>query len=274
MYQKFLVPALAAVAALTLVAIGEAQVWNEVGDAGDLPATAQSVAGSSSQPLTRIIGATNWSGGDRIDMYQIYITDPVGFEAWTSAAGGGVAIWDTRLYLFDESGRGLLANDDHDWGDFQSGVFPPATDATAQTIPGVGRYYLAITSFDTHARSHGLNICHFESDIEISGPDGSGAVWPVENWWAFSNWSGSYEIALQGAAFVVEYELGDLNCDGAFNGADIDPFFLALGNPALYEQQFPNCDILLGDMNCDGRVDGGDIDEFFRCLGVGGCVCP
>ncbi|MCH8806355.1 MAG: hypothetical protein IH986_09740 [Planctomycetes bacterium] len=68
--------------------------------------------------------------------------------------------------------------------------------------------------------------------------------------------------------------LGDLNCDGTFNGGDIDPFFLALGDPANYVARFPNCDIMLGDMNCDNRVDGGDIDEFFRCLGAGGCTCP
>ena len=63
---------------------------------------------------------------------------------------------------------------------------------------------------------------------------------------------------------------GDLNCDGAFNGGDIDPFFLALGDPPTYAAQFPNCDPLLGDMNADGRLDGGDIDPFFACLG-GNC---
>jgi hypothetical protein len=65
---------------------------------------------------------------------------------------------------------------------------------------------------------------------------------------------------------------GDLNCDGAFNGADIDPFFLALGDPAAYALAFPDCDINLGDMNGDGAVNGGDIDPFFECLGGG--VCP
>ena len=67
---------------------------------------------------------------------------------------------------------------------------------------------------------------------------------------------------------------GDLNCDGAFNGADIDPFFLALGDPAAYAAQFPSCDIMNGDMNCDGAVNGADIDPFFTCLGQGGCTCP
>ena len=66
--------------------------------------------------------------------------------------------------------------------------------------------------------------------------------------------------------------LGDLNCDGTFNGADIDPFFLALGDPAAYQIAFPNCDPLLGDMNGDRALNGGDIDPFFACLGGG--VCP
>ena len=79
---------------------------------------------------------------------------------------------------------------------------------------------------------------------------------------------GAYEF--QGVA----YPLGDLNCDSAFNGADIDPFFLALGDPAAYAVQFPHCDIMNGDMNCDGLVNGADIDPFFECLGAGGCTCP
>ncbi len=64
---------------------------------------------------------------------------------------------------------------------------------------------------------------------------------------------------------------GDMNNDGLVNGADIDPFFLALGDPAAYLLQFPNCDPLNGDMNGDGRLDGSDIDPFFACLGGGPC---
>ncbi|MCH8807413.1 MAG: hypothetical protein IH986_15195 [Planctomycetes bacterium] len=77
-----------------------------------------------------------------------------------------------------------------------------------------------------------------------------------------------------GADEFGSFAFGDLNCDGAFNGADIDPFFLALGDPAAYAIAFPNCDPLLGDMNSDGRLDGGDIDPFFACLGGGACPKP
>ena len=62
---------------------------------------------------------------------------------------------------------------------------------------------------------------------------------------------------------------GDLNCDGSLNGGDIDPFFLALGDPAAYRQAFSNCDPMLADMNGDGRVNGADIDPFFEALGGG-----
>ncbi len=62
---------------------------------------------------------------------------------------------------------------------------------------------------------------------------------------------------------------GDLNCDGAFDGADIWPFFIALGDPAQHAAEYPDCDIKNGDMNGDGAVDGADIQPFFDRLGGG-----
>ena len=80
--------------------------------------------------------------------------------------------------------------------------------------------------------------------------------------------AGGYDAFL--ARFTGAFPLGDLNCDGRFDGGDIDPFFLALGDPMAYAEQFPTCDPLLGDLSRDGRLDGGDIDPFFACLG-GNC---
>ncbi len=60
--------------------------------------------------------------------------------------------------------------------------------------------------------------------------------------------------------------LGDMNCDGSINGADIDPFFLALGDPPAYSAAFPECNINNGDMNCDQAVNGADIDIFFAWM--------
>ncbi|MEW6252800.1 MAG: M28 family peptidase [Planctomycetota bacterium] len=59
---------------------------------------------------------------------------------------------------------------------------------------------------------------------------------------------------------------GDLNCDGLITFDDINPFVLALSDPAGYQAQFPNCSIMNGDLNGDGRVDFGDINPFVAVL--------
>jgi len=60
--------------------------------------------------------------------------------------------------------------------------------------------------------------------------------------------------------------LGDLNCDGALNVFDIDPFVLALVDAAGYAAAFPTCDRMLADANGDGQVDVFDIDPFVMLL--------
>jgi hypothetical protein len=59
---------------------------------------------------------------------------------------------------------------------------------------------------------------------------------------------------------------GDLNCDGAINGYDIDPFVLALTDPAGYAAAFSGCDLMAADCNGDGAVNGYDIDPFVALL--------
>ena len=77
-----------------------------------------------------------------------------------------------------------------------------------------------------------------------------------------------YDVS-NGGFRIQEPLLGDLNCDDVFNGADIDPFFLALGDPSQYSLVFPNCDPMLADMNSDGLLNGADIGAFFNALGGG-----
>ena len=70
------------------------------------------------------------------------------------------------------------------------------------------------------------------------------------------------------------YGLGDLDCDGDVDSFDIDPFVLAVTDPATYAVQYPDCDYMLGDLDCDGDVDAIDIDPFVVCLTTGVCECP
>jgi len=65
------------------------------------------------------------------------------------------------------------------------------------------------------------------------------------------------------------FALGDLNCDRAVNNFDIDPFVLALTDPAGYAQAYPKCNRMLADINGDGVVNNFDIDPFVRLLSGG-----
>jgi hypothetical protein len=65
---------------------------------------------------------------------------------------------------------------------------------------------------------------------------------------------------------VTRRSLGDLNCDGLVDFDDINPFVLALGDPASYQSQYPNCSADLGDVNGDGIVDFDDINPFVALL--------
>jgi hypothetical protein len=60
---------------------------------------------------------------------------------------------------------------------------------------------------------------------------------------------------------------GDMNCSGAVDFDDIDPFVLALSGEEGYEAQYPDCQWLNGDIDHNGAVDFDDIDPFVALLG-------
>jgi hypothetical protein len=73
-------------------------------------------------------------------------------------------------------------------------------------------------------------------------------------------------MLLAGPGLARAFQTGDLNCDGVINGYDIDPFVLALTDPAAYASAYPGCDYMLADVNHDGAVNGYDIDPFVLLL--------
>lgn len=54
--------------------------------------------------------------------------------------------------------------------------------------------------------------------------------------------------------------VGDTNCDGQVDAADVDAFNLALNDPAAYATTYPDCDWMSADLNGDGVVDALDTD--------------
>ncbi|HZO90104.1 MAG TPA: hypothetical protein VFB38_17380 [Chthonomonadaceae bacterium] len=104
-------------------------------DAGDLPETALMTRGPG--PLSRIIGRIS-SPAD-IDLFCINIINPAIFMATTVDTFG--TLDDTQLFLFNQDGTGVVANDD------------APDDALRSTIPAgfvttPGRYFLGISAFD------------------------------------------------------------------------------------------------------------------------------
>ena len=80
--------------------------------------------------------------------------------------------------------------------------------------------------------------------------------------------AGGTTILTPDGKLLVHHNFGDLNGDGRLNGGDIDPLFLALADPVLYEVRFPGVAFrLVGDINHDGRFDAADVDPFFLLLG-------
>jgi hypothetical protein len=83
--------------------------------------------------------------------------------------------------------------------------------------------------------------------------------------WRFCGWNID-DVQIIG---IPAQLLGDLNCDGVVDFDDINPLVLALSDPLVYQQAYPNCDVLNGDCNGDGFVDFDDINPFVVLLSGG-----
>jgi hypothetical protein len=81
----------------------------------------------------------------------------------------------------------------------------------------------------------------------------------------------SFDTTPLAATISVPIIPGDMNCDGMPNGADIQPFLLALSDPAGYASNYPLCDVNRGDMNTDTSVDIDDVPGFVAWLLAWNC---
>ncbi len=74
------------------------------------------------------------------------------------------------------------------------------------------------------------------------------------------------ELLLTDAVATPVLVVGDLDCDGDVDFGDINPFILALSDPAGYAAAYPQCHLLNGDCDGDGDVDFDDINAFVALL--------
>ena len=157
--------------------------WTEIGDAGDLPGTAQIIWGSG--PLDTISGAYEASNAD---MYMIYISNPAGFSAYADAP-------DPQLFLFNQAGMGIYANDDY------SGLDSYLPPGHANSPTSAGLYYLAISDYNRDPLSSTGLIFPNTPFSGVHGPTGPGGANPISSWSASAD-AGGYTITLTGAEYV------------------------------------------------------------------------
>ena len=204
----------------------------------------------------------------------------VGWSPWTMSVVG--ARWlhepDPVFELTTISpGVSVDANCDGGWdtvlagsSNFAGGMWPlPCTPSTPAGASEQRKRMVWLS---------GMYAAHALVPAQPAGPDsdGDGLADDADNCWQINNpWQADTDADSVGdpcdtcpdtlAGLLVQENgcaLGDVNCDGRVNAFDIDPFVLALGNPAEYELVYPNCDIMNADCNDDGALNAFDIDPF------------
>src|SRR5262249_47492303 len=110
----------------------------EIGDAGESLLTAQ-IANSlpGGTPLTDILGTLEPGGAD---LFKIYLTGGQTFSA-TTTQSFLLNAFDSQLFLFDSTGKGVYANDDDPNSPPQSTL----PSGIIYTPNASGLYYLAIS---------------------------------------------------------------------------------------------------------------------------------
>ena len=164
---------------LILAASDALASWTESGDAGQIPSTAQVPSGIGF--LDAITGDYGWANAD---MYKIYISNPAAFSAYADAT-------DPKLFLFNENGIGVYADDDSGDG-FDAYLAPGQVDG----LTTAGVYYLAISAYGLYPSSANGEIFLGSSPTNIGGSS------PVSSW-SYGGSSDSYTIKLTGTEYVT-----------------------------------------------------------------------
>jgi len=166
---------------------------SEIGDAGDLPSTAQDLGSGA---VTSILG--NFPGGGDVDVYRVCLTDGASFSATTSTIGSPPL--DTQLFLLDANGFGVYSNDDAAIGQRSSRL--PSNHRFSPTGPGV--YYLALSSFNNDPQSDAGEIFpdlfspNLYPDMVVDA-SGVGADEPIVGWTGPTRGPpGNYRITVTG----------------------------------------------------------------------------
>ena len=236
------------------------QLFTESNDAGESIATATSITTNQRVTLESISGSLS---GDA-DLYKIFLTGGQTFSATTVSAKTaeiptnqliGIPIdvvIDPKIYLFDEQGNGVYANDDL-FGSSQS-TLPSGPGGFSPEASGI--YFLGIsgTGYNAVSAEERQIFPGGEPFDQIAGPTGAGGGLPLVGFAGdTSASSGDYTISLTGAQTIAAEvvnpgsnnngnftpnEAGDILTLTALNGAKSVQFSIdqvAVGNASALE---------------------------------------
>lgn len=196
------------------------KLFTESDDAGQSLATATSIITDQMMPLESISGTLS---GDA-DLFKIFLAGGQMFSATTvssktlnipvdQALGIPIdVVIDPKIFLFDELGNAVYANDDL-FGSSQS-VLPSGPGGFSPAASGI--YFLGISGKGYEAISADGQIFPSEPFNQVVGPTGSGGGSPLTGFTGnTSNSSGEYTISLTGAQTIA----ADVNNN---NGSDFN----------------------------------------------------
>jgi hypothetical protein len=225
-------------------------------DAGDLPASARVMSGDGSA-LTSISGflGTGCAAGNDADLFQINLCQPANFSATMCA----LATFDTQLFMFNESGVGIVSRDDScGLQSTLSNIF------TSGLQPGI--VYLGVSGYNLDPIDEGGQLLWINTPFNTErAPDGPGAGNALAAWSGVGG-GGAYTINLTGVCSIA----GGTPCDPDYNqDGNIDQDDVAYLVNVIAGG--PNPSGRDPDFNGDGNIDQDDYRALVDVVAGGPC---
>jgi probable HAF family extracellular repeat protein len=132
----------------------------------------------------------------------------------------------------------------------------------------VGEYWVHRFPYPDEQRAYTWDAAHGVRDLVMLVEARSRQLYG-DNIAAYSiNNAGQVGASVPGQPLILTpFVVGDMNCDGAVDAFDIEPFVTGLIDPTAYAARWPDCFAdSAGDINQDAAFDAFDIEPFVEML--------